>query len=78
MVETYTTGKPCRRGHTGPRYKSNGKCVACEMEYHAVYRNASRLGGRGVATTVIIPADDEARAELMEFIKGLWDVRKGI
>ena len=26
---TYTTGKPCHRGHWGPRYTSSGACVEC-------------------------------------------------
>lgn len=25
----YSTGKPCKRGHTSPRYASNGCCVEC-------------------------------------------------
>lgn len=26
---TYFTGKPCPKGHIGPRYVSNQRCVAC-------------------------------------------------
>ena len=25
----FTTGKPCKRGHTGPRLVSNGTCIEC-------------------------------------------------
>jgi hypothetical protein len=25
----YYSGKPCKHGHTGPRYKSSHTCVAC-------------------------------------------------
>lgn len=32
--KTYQTGTPCRRGHTGPRYTSNGMCVEC-LKVHA-------------------------------------------
>lgn len=33
-IRTYQTGSPCRRGHTGPRYTSNGMCVEC-LKVHA-------------------------------------------
>jgi hypothetical protein len=33
-MKTYTTGKPCKYGHTGPRYRSNGCCVQCLREKH--------------------------------------------
>lgn len=26
---TYSTGKPCKRGHLGPRYAINGTCLLC-------------------------------------------------
>jgi hypothetical protein len=29
---TYSTGKPCRRGHVGGRYVSTGNCVECMRE----------------------------------------------
>lgn len=29
MAKTYVTGKPCPKGHIGPRYSSNANCVAC-------------------------------------------------
>ena len=28
----YFTGKPCKRGHVGPRYLGNSKCVVCSAE----------------------------------------------
>ena len=31
----YRTGKPCRNGHIGARYTSNGLCVACVASTHA-------------------------------------------
>lgn len=33
----YFTGKPCKRGHTSPRYTHNGTCTACHLEYSKVY-----------------------------------------
>jgi hypothetical protein len=32
---TYTTGEPCSRGHTGPRYSANQTCVVCTQEQQA-------------------------------------------
>lgn len=32
MATTYVTGKPCPKGHIGPRYSSNANCVACVKE----------------------------------------------
>jgi len=34
----YHTGKPCRHGHTGPRFVHTGYCVEC------VLGRATRLG----------------------------------
>jgi hypothetical protein len=28
----YYTGKPCIKGHIGPRYTNGGACVACSAE----------------------------------------------
>jgi hypothetical protein len=28
-LHSFTTGKPCKNGHVGPRYTKNGKCVEC-------------------------------------------------
>lgn len=29
-IATYYTGKPCRHGHSSPRFTSNGKCKGCQ------------------------------------------------
>lgn len=30
---SYSTGKPCQRGHVSPRYTASGACVACVAVY---------------------------------------------
>lgn len=35
---TYSTGKPCFKGHASARYVSGGACVACHSEYSKRYR----------------------------------------
>lgn len=32
MTDTYDPGKPCRNGHTSPRYTATKLCVACKQE----------------------------------------------
>jgi hypothetical protein len=36
----YTSERPCRRGHIGQRYTSNGNCVQCDNEVLSVRRRA--------------------------------------
>lgn len=36
--KTYS-GKPCKHGHDGTRYKSNNICVQCHKRYHYVVKN---------------------------------------
>lgn len=36
--KTYSTGRPCKRGHIGPRYVATRHCVACSA-LHAKERN---------------------------------------
>lgn len=43
---TYDPGKPCRNGHTSPRYAKTGHCVACLRDARA---NAARLQNTGMA-----------------------------
>ena len=31
-TKTYSTGKPCARGHMSPRYASTGACVRCTRD----------------------------------------------
>jgi 5-methylcytosine-specific restriction endonuclease McrA len=39
-LKTYFTGKPCKRGHIGPRYVSRGNCVQCDNRRNREsYRN---------------------------------------
>jgi 5-methylcytosine-specific restriction endonuclease McrA len=42
---TYSTGKPCRRGHMAPRWVSNGVCTACSKE-DELKRRARDLDGQ--------------------------------
>lgn len=46
-------GKPCKRGHTGLRYRVNGSCVECAIEaalrrYHEVRRALTLIRSRAV------------------------------
>jgi hypothetical protein len=36
----YESKLPCKRGHVGPRYTSNGNCVQCDREVLSVRRRA--------------------------------------
>lgn len=46
MAELIETGKPCRNGHIGPRYKSNRTCVQCNREAVKRYSaDRERLAG---------------------------------
>jgi len=38
----YQTGKPCKRGHTGPRDTIGGFCLECSRDYHREYRKVAR------------------------------------
>jgi hypothetical protein len=41
-AEVYFT-KPCRRGHSGMRYVSNGECVEChQYNYQNIYKKTMR------------------------------------
>jgi 5-methylcytosine-specific restriction endonuclease McrA len=46
----FTTGNPCRNGHSGPRYVSNGFCVECRRITTARYRAANLQKGRDYGT----------------------------
>jgi hypothetical protein len=35
----YSTGKPCKRGHTAERYVSTRQCVACQFENRQKWRS---------------------------------------
>ena len=50
VAETYVTGKPCKRGHYGPRYKRGGNCVQCYREKRgtkSVPEQSARLKATG-------------------------------
>ena len=44
-LRVYSTGKPCRKGHTSPRYVSNNQCITCQSECAAEYeiKNAKKM-----------------------------------
>ncbi|SRR6266404_8119337 len=37
----YVTGRPCKYGHTGPRYTQNGMCCQCGKQLAAAWRLAN-------------------------------------
>lgn len=39
--KTYTTGKPCTKGHLSERYSSNGACLACLRDKRQTYLQAT-------------------------------------
>ena len=39
---TYTTGKPCKRGHTTERDTLEGYCIECKREYQNAYQKKQR------------------------------------
>ena len=40
--EVYRTGKPCSRGHTGPRDTVKGDCLECRTTYQREYKRIAR------------------------------------
>ena len=57
-LKFYYTGKPCRRGHIGPRYTKSRSCVKCEQETNATKMGA--IAERAVAYKKANP--DKVRA----------------
>ena len=41
-LETYQTGKPCKRGHVGPRDTLKGECLECRKAYREEDQKAYR------------------------------------
>lgn len=41
-ADTYLTGKPCSRGHTGPRRTVNRACIECEPIVHKNWNDQNR------------------------------------
>jgi hypothetical protein len=63
-LHTFSTGRPCRRGHTGPRYTSSGTCVQCQRDH-----------SRGVAAGMVyrsyaVPADQAAALDVLAMSVG--------
>ena len=52
----YRTGKPCKRGHTGPRYTSSGYCCECQAENARAARE-KLMGPALVSVTVKVPGN---------------------
>lgn len=48
-LRKYFTGKPCRKGHVGERYTTNGGCVKCSLKHAEEVRQEIReaLNGQG-------------------------------
>ena len=58
----YSTGKPCERGHTAPRFTSTGHCTDCERERMKLWARADRAA-RGVPSRAErIEENDRRRA----------------
>lgn len=46
----YISGKPCRRGHNGPRYASSGNCIECVAEMTTIKQIKTKMARRkGIA-----------------------------
>lgn len=54
-------GAPCKRGHTGERYVTDGQCCDCKRA-----RNRGELSGRALLDTPVDRARQAARAELID------------
>jgi len=52
----YRTGKPCKRGHTGPRYTCSTACCKCHAE-NARWRRERLMGNTLVPVTVKVPGN---------------------
>lgn len=75
----YDTGKPCRNGHSGPRYAKTGHCVACLKDARDKFARlqntgmAARSEGSGLFAYKLHP-DDHAAA--LAYCQGL-DLQRG-
>lgn len=56
-LKHYFTGKPCKRGHTAPRYTSTGACTRCQnVATSAAHQNRNfRLAGFTTITARVPP-----------------------
>lgn len=66
----YSTGRPCRNGHTVDRYTVSGACTACTRGYHAAYaqrtNTAAIARARGFeGITVVVHPDDAEQIRRM-------------
>ena len=52
----YRTGKPCKRGHTGPRYTCSTYCCKCQAENARAARERM-MGDSLVSVTVKVPGN---------------------
>jgi hypothetical protein len=41
--ERYFISTPCKRGHSGRRYKSTGACIECQRMHHLVRHPPKKL-----------------------------------
>lgn len=55
----FFTGKPCKYGHTVPRFVSSGMCEECNRKRSNAYQHKER-GGLALRTYRIHPDDIEA------------------
>jgi hypothetical protein len=52
---TYDADKPCRRGHLGKRYVSNGACVQCQADKQRRYSRSRAAAAQGVTLSLSVP-----------------------
>ncbi len=52
---TYFTGKPCKNGHTSPRYVNSNVCSSCAKERHKEWRDSAYESGK-IWTDMGLPA----------------------
>ncbi len=74
----YYTGKPCNKGHDGPRYTASGICCKCNALASKAYNNKMRFVSNNIAADNFIynlhPADHAAAEAYCQAL----DMQRGI
>lgn len=66
-AQTYTTGKPCKRGHIGPRYVKAQDCVECQRERVTAWAKANQERRRGTARARRRADPEKSREEVRRY-----------
>ena len=73
----YFTGKPCKHGHTGPRYTCSGICCACNSQLAKSYNGRlAKIANNRAAGNFAYPAHPDDHAALLAYAQGL-DLARG-